>query len=147
VESGWPSVGKVREWYVTSQHLQGCSLHLYWLRTNGLPPASKYWIYRSHAGVISPVNWCSILSIGAWLSLLLQWLFLWEKLGGAPADHSVGLGVVSGAFFLWSSSVCPTLWITCERLSRTWTSCRKRMQGICGLAWKVYTSYVWGFPL
>jgi hypothetical protein len=35
-------VGKVREWYVVSQHLQGCSPRLCWLRTDGLAPTSKY---------------------------------------------------------------------------------------------------------
>jgi hypothetical protein len=31
------------------------------------------------------------------------------KLGGGPVDHSAGLGVVSGALFLGSSKVRPTL--------------------------------------
>jgi hypothetical protein len=35
-------VGKVGEWYVTSQHLQGCSPHLCRLRTDRLAPVSKY---------------------------------------------------------------------------------------------------------
>jgi hypothetical protein len=36
------SVGKVREWYVESWHLQGCSIHLCRLRTDGFAPPSKY---------------------------------------------------------------------------------------------------------
>jgi hypothetical protein len=47
---GRPSVGNVGEWYVESQHLQGCSPHLCRLRTDGLALASKYWTCRSHAG-------------------------------------------------------------------------------------------------
>jgi hypothetical protein len=33
---------KVGEWYVESQHLQGCRPHLCRLRTDGLAPVSKY---------------------------------------------------------------------------------------------------------
>jgi hypothetical protein len=35
-------VGKVREWYVASRHLQGCSPRLCRLRTDGLAPVRKY---------------------------------------------------------------------------------------------------------
>jgi hypothetical protein len=35
-------VEKVGEWYVESQHLEGCSPHLCRLRTVRLAPASKY---------------------------------------------------------------------------------------------------------
>jgi hypothetical protein len=35
-------IGKVREWYAASRHLQGCSPRLCWLSTDGLAPASKY---------------------------------------------------------------------------------------------------------
>jgi hypothetical protein len=37
-----PSDEKVRECDVESRHLQGCSLHLCRLRTDGLAPARKY---------------------------------------------------------------------------------------------------------
>jgi hypothetical protein len=37
-----PSVNKFEEWYVASQHLQGCSPRLHRLRTDGLVPVSKY---------------------------------------------------------------------------------------------------------
>jgi hypothetical protein len=57
-----PLVGKVGEWYVENWHLQGCSLHLCRLRTDGLAPASKYWIYRSHTGVMRPVSRCSCVT-------------------------------------------------------------------------------------
>jgi hypothetical protein len=49
-------------------HLQGCSLRLCRLRTDGLTPVSKYWTYRSYAGVIDPVNWCSCVT--TWLKPL-----------------------------------------------------------------------------
>jgi hypothetical protein len=62
VERGGQSVGKVREWCVERWHLQGCSPHLWWLRTDGLAPASKYWTYRSHADVMGPVSWCSYVT-------------------------------------------------------------------------------------
>jgi hypothetical protein len=37
-----PSVRKVGEWFVESQHLQGCSPSLCWLTTDGLALVSKY---------------------------------------------------------------------------------------------------------
>jgi hypothetical protein len=37
-----PLVGKVGEWYVESQHVQGCSPCLCQLRIDGLAPKSKY---------------------------------------------------------------------------------------------------------
>jgi hypothetical protein len=52
---------------------------------------------------------------------------LGEKLGGRPVDHLVGLEVVSGALFLESSRVRPTLVMASKRLSRTETACRKCM--------------------
>jgi hypothetical protein len=59
VERGGPSIGKVGEWCVESQYLQGCSPHLCLLRTDGLAPVSKYWTYRLHAGVMGLVSWGS----------------------------------------------------------------------------------------
>jgi hypothetical protein len=51
----WRSpIGKVRDWYVESRHLKGCSPRLCRLMTDGLTPTSKYWIYRSHTGVYGP---------------------------------------------------------------------------------------------
>jgi hypothetical protein len=72
---------------------------------------------------------------------------LGEKLGDGPADHSAGLGVVSGALFLRSSRVRPTLLVACERLPCTETARRKRTLGVRGLAWEVYVSCWSGFPL
>jgi hypothetical protein len=51
---------------------------------------------------------------------------LGEKLGGGPVDRSTGmLGIVSGALFLGSSRVRPTLLMASERLPHTWTASRK----------------------
>jgi hypothetical protein len=73
---------------------------------------------------------------------------LGEKLGGGPADWSVGvLGIVLRALLLKSSKVRPTLLMASERLPHTWTAYRKHTCGVRGLAWKVYVSCVSGFPL
>jgi hypothetical protein len=56
-----------------------------------------------------------------------------EKLGGGPADRSVGLRVMSEALFLRSSRVRSMLLMACKRLSRTWTARKKCTRGVCGL--------------
>jgi hypothetical protein len=78
VESGGSSVGKVGECDVASRCLQGCSPRLCQLEIDGLAPVSKYWTYQSHGDIMGPVNRCSLFSIDAWFSLLLQWLS-WER--------------------------------------------------------------------
>jgi hypothetical protein len=50
--------------YVASQHLQGCNPRMCRLRTIRLASESKYWTYRSHAGDMGLVSWCSCVSIG-----------------------------------------------------------------------------------
>jgi hypothetical protein len=65
---------------------------------------------------------------------------LGEKLGGGPADHSAGLGVVSGALFLGSSRIHLTLMVACKSLPHTGTARKKRMSGVYGLAWEAYVS-------
>jgi hypothetical protein len=73
---------------------------------------------------------------------------LGEKLGGGPVDRPAGvLRIVSGALFLGSSRVCPTLLSQHERLLCMGTGRRKRMSGVRGQVWKVYVSCVLGFPL
>jgi hypothetical protein len=73
---------------------------------------------------------------------------LGEKLSGGPMDQSVGvLGIVSGALFLRSSRVRPTLLMSSERLPHTWTARRKRTCNVRGLAWEAYVLCVSGFPL
>jgi hypothetical protein len=98
-----PSAGKVREWYAQSRHLQGCSLCLCLLRTNGLAPVSKYWTYRSHAsdmGLVSLVVYCR--QIFDFLHCFIAWLG--REARYEPIDRSVGvLWIVSEALFLRSS--------------------------------------------
>jgi hypothetical protein len=73
---------------------------------------------------------------------------LGETLGGGLVDRSTGMmRIVSGALFLGSSRVRPTLLMASERLPRTWAAHRKRACGICGLTREAYVSCVFGFPL
>jgi hypothetical protein len=72
---------------------------------------------------------------------------LGEKLGDRPADHSVGLGVVSRALFLERSRVHPTLLMTCERLPHMGPARMKHTPGIRGLTWEAYVLCWSGFPL
>jgi hypothetical protein len=75
-------------------------------------------------------------------------IVLGEKLGGGPADRSAGvLGIVSGAHFLGSNRVRPTLLMASERLPRMGTAHRKCMSGIRGLTREAYVSCVSSFPL
>jgi hypothetical protein len=72
---------------------------------------------------------------------------LGEKLDGGPADHSAGLGVVSGALFLERSRVRAMLLVARERLPRTGTAHRRRTLGVHRLAWEAYVLCWSGFPL
>jgi hypothetical protein len=76
-----PSVGKVGEWYVDSRHLQDCSPCLSRLRTDGLAPASKYWTYRSHAGVYESSKSSSRRQQMLGFAPTASLVGLWEKLG------------------------------------------------------------------
>jgi hypothetical protein len=93
---GRPSVGKVREWYVESRHLQGCSPRLCRLRT----PVSKHWTYGSHTGIYGPSKPSSWLPPNAWLCphYFIGWLG--RETGYGPVDRSAGvLCIMSGALF------------------------------------------------
>jgi hypothetical protein len=57
------------------------------------------------------------------------------------------LGIMSGALFLVTNMVCPTMLMASERLPRTRTARRKRTRGLRGLAQETYVSCVSGFPL
>jgi hypothetical protein len=57
------------------------------------------------------------------------------------------LWIVSGALFLDSSSVHPTLLMASERLPCTWTARRKRACGVRGLAREAYVSCISDFTL
>jgi hypothetical protein len=71
---------------------------------------------------------------------------LGEKLGGRPTDLSANvLRIVSGALFLGSSRVYPTLLGQCQRLPRTETVYEKRMSGIRGPTQEAYIACISGF--
>jgi hypothetical protein len=109
-------VGKVGEWYVANRHLQGGSPHLCRLRTNGLTPTSKYWMYWSHVGDMGPIS----LVVG-----------YQQKLDFSPLLHGL----------LWERS-----WVwTCRTVSRHAVDCvgspSSQVQWICSnllmTVWKV----------
>jgi hypothetical protein len=78
---------------------------------------------------------------------LTTW-FLREKLGGRPAHQSaIVLWIVSGAFFLESSRVRPTLLGQRGRLPCTGTARRKRTCGIFGSVKEAYMLCISDFPL
>jgi hypothetical protein len=62
---------------------------------------------------MGPVNYCSLFINRCLAFITASMVVLGEKQGGEPTDHLVGLGVVSGALFLRSSRVCPTLMMAC----------------------------------
>jgi hypothetical protein len=60
------------------------SLRLCPLRTDGLIPVSKYWMYWSHADVYGPSKPCSRLSTEAWLFSTTSFVVVGEKLSTNP---------------------------------------------------------------
>jgi hypothetical protein len=129
------SEGKDWESAVAISRFLCCSPHLCRLRTEGLVPVSKYWTYRSHAGVYGPSKPSSMLSIDANFYLLLHWLS-WERNISWPMNYSARLWVAPGALILESSRIRPTLLTTTWMVAiyvnysqeaytgRTWTSVR-----------------------
>jgi hypothetical protein len=102
---------------VVSRHLQGCSPHLRWLRTDGLAPASKCWTY-SHARDMGTVSLVACHQQMFGLSLLLQCLY-WERNWGkshrplSRADrwswkHFFSGAVVSVQRYWWLTKGCYT---------------------------------------
>jgi hypothetical protein len=116
LQKGRSLIGKVGEWCVVSWHLQGCSPHLCRLSTDGLVPANKYWTYRSHVGDMGAVSLLASCQQKLGFSTLLQWFFFGREAGNKPADHSVGLRVVSGALLFRSSGFVQIYWWLHERL-------------------------------
>jgi hypothetical protein len=109
----------VNECDVVSRHLQGCNPRLCRLRINGLAPANKYWMYRSHAGVYGPNNPCSLLSTGAWLKRTASVVVLGEKLRWVPWPLC-GTERWSQDNFSQEQCIYPTLLTSCERLLYTY---------------------------
>jgi hypothetical protein len=71
---------------------------------------------------------------------------LGEKLDGGPMDRLADmLRIVSGALFLRSSRVRPTLLGQREKLPHAGTVCGKRMNGVRGPAQEEYVACVSGF--
>jgi hypothetical protein len=104
-------------------------------------------MYRSHAGVYESSKPSSLLSTDAWLKPTVSLAGLGEKLRRVPWTTQSGWEVESGALFLRSSSICPTLLMTYKRLPRTGTARRKRTPGVHQLEWVAYVSCWSGFPL
>jgi hypothetical protein len=107
---GGPSVGKVGEWCVKSQHLQGCIPRLCRLRTDRLTPVSKYWTYRSHVGDICPV---SLVACCWYMFGFLHYFIgcLRKETEYGPEDRSAGvLWIMSGVLFLRSSDFVQLCW-------------------------------------
>jgi hypothetical protein len=117
------------------------------LRTEGLIPGSKYWTYQSHAGVYGSSKSSSLLSTDAWLKPTSSLAGLGKKLRWVPRTTQPGWEVESGALFLRSSTIRPTLLMTYKRLPRMETAHRKRTSGVHRLAWEAYMSCWSGFPL
>jgi hypothetical protein len=110
VESGGPSVGKVGECDVASWHLKHCSPRLCQLRTDGLAPASKYWMYWLHAGDMSLVSLVACSSIDVWLKCTASMAVLGEKLRQVSRATQSCWEVESGALFLGSSASVQLCW-------------------------------------
>jgi hypothetical protein len=112
-------VGKVGEWYVVSRHLQGCSTRLSRLRTDGLALASKYWTYRSHAGVYGPSKPSSWSPTGVWLTPPASLVGSGEKLGMDPQINQLACcGLCRKSFFsgaVGSVQICRRLAKGCYR--------------------------------
>jgi hypothetical protein len=146
---GWkwrPSVGKVGEWFVKSQHLQDYSPRLCQLRTDGLARVSKYWTYWSYADDMDPVCLVACSSIEVRLKRTTSMVMLGEKLRRVPRATQPGWEVESGALFQ-EQWICPTLLGQRERLPRMRTTRRKHTRVVRGLAWEAYMLYWSGFPM
>jgi hypothetical protein len=146
-ETGGSSVGKSGESDVASWDLQGGNPCMCQLRIDVLAPMSKYWTYWSHAGVMSPVSRCSLLT-NRWLAFITALMAIRrEKLGGGPTDWLASVwGIVSGALFLRSNKVHPTLLGQRERLPCMGTAHGKHTCCIRGLVKEAYVLCVSSFP-
>jgi hypothetical protein len=107
-----PLVGKVGEWYLAGWLLQGCSPYLCLLRTDGLAPASQYWMYRSHPGDMGPVSLVVCSSTDVWLKCTASMIVLGEKLRWVSRATQPGWEVESGALFLGSSESVQLYWVS-----------------------------------
>jgi hypothetical protein len=127
---------------MASRHLQGCSSHLCWLRTDELAPASKYWTYRSHAGDMGLVSLVAGYQQKLVFCPLLHWL-LWER-SWVRTHRPVNWHAVDwiGSPTSWEEWICSNLlmttwkvvmrWLREKRMvwDHTWTEC-----GMCVACW------------
>jgi hypothetical protein len=115
-----PLVGKVREWYVESWHLQGRSPRLCRLRTDGLDPRASI-EHIDHILVYGPSKPCTLSSTEAWLKHTASLADLGEKLGMDPQiGQPTCRGLCREPFF---SGAVGSVQI-CQRLAKgcyTWT--------------------------
>jgi hypothetical protein len=113
------------------------------LRTEGLVPVSKYWMYRSHVsdmGLVSLVA-CYRHMFG-FLHYFIGWLL--RETGYQPTDRSAGVPwIVSGALFLRSNDSvqlcrcfvkgCHVWWPPAESVRRTYVDWRGKRT--CHISW------------
>jgi hypothetical protein len=126
-------VRNVREWYVESRHLYGCSPRLCRLRTGGLTYVNKYWTYRSHAGDMGLVS----IVVGCRRRVALP-----PTASMAGSEEKLGMDPrING-----SGSV-QRYWKLRKRVPHTGIARRKHMPDIRRLAWEAYVSCWSGFPL
>jgi hypothetical protein len=104
-------------------------------------------MYRSHAVVYEPSKPSSLPSTDAWLKPTTSLTGLGEKLRRVLRTTQPGYEVESGALFLRSSSIRPTLLTTYKRLPRMETAHRERTSGVHRLEWKAYVSCWSDFPM
>jgi hypothetical protein len=150
VESGGPSVEKVKECDVASWHLNGCSLCLCRLRTDELAPTSNYWTYRSHVGDISPVSLVVSHQQKVGFALTASLVGSEEKLvtdPGSVSRHAVGYVESPFSQQQWP---CSTLLMTTQKVAmhwphkicmvwgRTWTKHRMRVACWSNFPYNVY---------
>jgi hypothetical protein len=118
------------------------------LRTEGLVPMSKYWTYRSHAGVYGLNKPSNLPSTEGGFTPHYFNGWLGRETGYRPMNRSTDvLLIMSGAVFLRSSGSVHRCWWLHERVRRMGTTRRKRTSGVFGLAWEAYVSYWSDFSL
>jgi hypothetical protein len=88
------------------------SLRMCQLRTEGLVPVSKYWMYRSHVSAMGPINQVTCCRHMLGLSLLLQWLSWERNWGGSHGPLSRAERWSQEHFFLGAVvSIQPCRWL------------------------------------
>jgi hypothetical protein len=90
-----------RRVWCESWHLQDYSPCLCQLRTDGLAPASKYWMYQSHVGDIGPVSLVASRQQKVGFAPTFSMAILREKLSTDPRiGQPVCCGLCRKPFFL-----------------------------------------------